>query len=120
MPLNRIPHSRPTLPSDEEWAEVTELLASGWIADGPCGEAFAHAAAAWLGAGYALTGGGGVAVNSGTSALHLALLAVGVRPGAEVLIPAYCCAALLNAVALAGPGPGPVPSAPAGPNPRAE
>jgi dTDP-4-amino-4,6-dideoxygalactose transaminase len=58
-------------------------------------EAFAREAAGWLG------GGGGAAVNSGTSALHLALLAVGVRPSSEVLIPAYCCAALLNAVELA-------------------
>src|SRR6476646_8378252 len=102
----RIPHSRPTLPSAEEWAEVTGRLASGWVADGPCEKAFAQAAAEWLGAGRGgptewggefssrlgslwagdrdetrtpgRAGGGGVAVNSGTSALHLALLAVGV------------------------------------------
>jgi perosamine synthetase len=74
---------------------VTGRLAPGWAADGPCAGAFAGQAAAWLG------GTGGVAVSSGTSALHLALLAVGVTPGAEVLIPAYCCAALLNAVRMA-------------------
>jgi perosamine synthetase len=91
-----IPHSKPVLPSCEEWSEITARLASGCIADGPCGEAFAGEAARWLG------GSGGVAVNSGTSALHLALLAVGVRSGSEVLVPAYCCAALLNAVQLAG------------------
>src|SRR4051812_38798350 len=88
-------------------------MAPGWIADGPCGEAFAEAAATWLGAGYPLAGGG-VAVNSGTSALHLALLAVGVRPGSEVLVPAYCCAALLNAVALAGAVPALVDAEPGG------
>jgi len=88
----RIPHSRPTLPVSEEWAEITGRLAGGGIADGPCVDAFAREAAQWLG------GAGGVAVNSGTSALHLALLAVGAGPGTEVLVPAYCCAALLNAV----------------------
>jgi perosamine synthetase len=41
---------------------------------------------------------GGVAVNSGTSALQLALHAVGVRPSDEVVIPSYTCVALLNAV----------------------
>jgi dTDP-4-amino-4,6-dideoxygalactose transaminase len=92
----RIPHSKPTLPSTDEWAAITGRLTPGWVADGPCVRAFAQEASGWLG------GIGGVAVNSGTSALHLALLAVGVRPGSEVLVPAYCCAALLNAVHLAG------------------
>lgn len=74
---------------------MTRLLAPGWAADGPCVERFAREAASWLGGEY------GFAVNSGTSALHLALLAAGVHPGDDVLIPAYCCAALLNAVDLA-------------------
>src|SRR5712692_660765 len=109
-----IPHSKPTLPSRKEWSEITARLAPGWIADGPCVEAFARQAAGWLG------GVGGVAVNSGTSALHLALLAVGVRPGSEVLIPAYCCAALLNAVDLAGAIPVLVDAEPGGFNLCAE
>ena len=108
MPLKHVPHSRPLLPTALEWAEVTDRLSSGWIADGPCVEAFARQAAGWLGATE------GVAVNSGTSALHLALLAVGVGPGSEVLIPAYCCAALLNAVDLAGAVPVLVDSEPGG------
>jgi perosamine synthetase len=95
----RVPHSRPFLPSSEGWIEVRDRLTPGWIADGPCGEQFAREAAGWLG------GIGGVAVNSGTSALHLALLAVGVGPGAEVLVPAYCCAALLHAVQMTGATP---------------
>jgi perosamine synthetase len=107
---DRIPHSRPALPSAEEWAEVTGRLAQGWIAGGPCLEEFEREAAGWLG------GAAGVAVNSGTSALHLALLGVGVRPGDEVLIPAYCCAALLNAVQLAGAHPVLVDSEPGGVN----
>lgn len=97
--MERIPHSRPTLPTGEEWTEVTGRLAPGWAADGPCTEEFAAQAAGRLNCKF------GAAVNSGTSALHLALLAVGVRPGLEVMVPAYCCAALLNAVALAGAAP---------------
>jgi perosamine synthetase len=104
----RIPHSKPVLPSHEEWSEIAARLAPGWIADGPCAETFAKEAARWLG------GIGGVAVNSGTSALHLALLAVGVQPGSEVLVPAYGCAALLNAVQLAGAVPALVDTEPGG------
>jgi dTDP-4-amino-4,6-dideoxygalactose transaminase len=43
-----------------------------------------------------------VAVSSGTTALQLALMAVGVTAGKEVLVPAYACAALLSAVAASG------------------
>src|SRR5262249_6686485 len=106
--MTAIPHSKPVLPDAEEWAEVTRRLAAGWVADGPCVETFARQAAAWLG------GAGGVAVNSGTSALHLALLAAGVRPGTEVLLPAYSCAALLNAAQLAGVTPALVDAEPGG------
>lgn len=105
-----IPHSRPTLPEGDEWREVTDLLTPGWAADGPCTAAFEAEAAAWLGCEQ------GVAVNSGTSALSLALRAVGVGPGAEVLVPAYCCAALLNAVTLCGAAPVLVDTEPGGDN----
>lgn len=106
--LPRIPHSKPFLPEAEEWAAVTSRLAPGWAADGPCTREFAQKAAAWLG------GSGGVAVNSGSNALHLALLAVGAGPGTEVLVPAYCCAALLNAVSQAGATPVLVDAEPGG------
>jgi perosamine synthetase len=97
--MDRIPHSKPTLPEGEQWQEVTERLTPGWAADGPVVERFGKTAAAWLGCENA------VPVSSGTNALHLALLAVGVSPESEVLVPAYCCAALLNAVQLAGARP---------------
>ena len=103
-----IPHSRPTLPVGDEWSEVTDSTVPGWAADGPCVERFSREASTVLGADY------GFAVNSGTSALHLALLAAGVQPGDEVLIPAYCCAALLNAVGLAGARPVLVDAEPGG------
>jgi perosamine synthetase len=108
--MSLIPHSRPTLPEGDGWREVTDLLAPGWAADGPCLAAFEAEAAAWFGCGH------GVAVNSGTSALFLALRALEVGPGHEVLVPAYCCAALLNAVAQTGATPVLVDTEPGGPN----
>ncbi len=45
---------------------------------------------------------GAVATNSGTSALHLALLALGVGPESVVACPSYCCVAVLNAIRLTG------------------
>lgn len=48
---------------------------------------------------------GAVATSSGTSALHLALLALGLKEGDEVLIPSYVCSALLNAILYVGAQP---------------
>lgn len=106
----RIPHSRPTLPTAEEWAELTAQLHPGWVADGPLVRQFEAEIAPWLG------GVGAVAVNSGTNALQLAMLAVGVRPGSAVLVPAYCCAALLNAIHAVRARPVLVDSEPGGHN----
>lgn len=101
-----IPHSRPTL-GDEDRAAVAAVVASGQIAQGPRVAEFERAMAARLEAG------GGVAVSSGTAALHLALVALGVGPGDEVLVPSYACAALLQAVRAAGALPRPVDVDPA-------
>lgn len=46
-----------------------------------------------------------VSTNSGHAALHLALLALGVGEGDEVILPTYCCSALLNAVGYVGARP---------------
>ncbi|MGV3724043.1 MAG: DegT/DnrJ/EryC1/StrS family aminotransferase [Actinomycetota bacterium] len=105
-----IPHSRPTVPSAEEWATLAQSLEPGWVADGPLVRRFEAELSPWFG------GSGGVAVNSGSNALQLALLAVGVEPESEVLVPAYCCAALLNAIASAGARPVLVDSEPGGHN----
>jgi len=48
---------------------------------------------------------GAVATSSGTSALHLALLALDIKEGDEVLIPSYVCSALLNAILYVGAQP---------------
>lgn len=86
-----IPHSRPTL-GDEELQGLAEVLRSGFIAQGARVAAFERKIARTLGVR------GGVATSSGTAALHLALLALHVGEGDEVLIPTYACAALLHAV----------------------
>jgi dTDP-4-amino-4,6-dideoxygalactose transaminase len=52
-----------------------------------------------------LGGGRATAVHSGSAALHLALLALGVGPGDRVLLPTYTCAAVLNAVRYTGAEP---------------
>lgn len=90
-----IPHSRPTL-DETDIAAVVEVLRSGQIAQGPRVAAFEQALAEYVGMA------GAVAVNSGTSALHLALLALGVEAGDEVVLPSFVCCALLNAVSYVG------------------
>jgi len=90
-----IPHSRPTL-GPEEIAAVSEVIASGHIAEGPVTAEFEQRFADYLNIGHA------VSTASGTAALHLALLAMGAGPGDEVIIPSYVCSALLNAVNYVG------------------
>jgi len=93
-----IPHSRSTL-SEADAEAVARVVLSGQIAQGPEVEAFERELAAFAGQRDA------VAVSSGTAALHLALLALGVGPGAEVVIPTYVCDALHHAVTHAGATP---------------
>lgn len=90
-----ITHSRPTL-GPEDTDAVTAVLDSGQIAQGPRVAAFEEALAARLGRR------GGAATSSGTAALAVALVALGVRPGDEVVLPAYGCSALGEAVRFAG------------------
>jgi len=86
-----IPHSMPTL-GEEEAKGLQEVLASGRIATGEEVEQFEQGMASYLGLN------GAVATASGTAALHLSLLAAGVKEGDEVICPSFTCSALLNAV----------------------
>jgi dTDP-4-amino-4,6-dideoxygalactose transaminase len=91
-----IPPARPLI-GDEERAAVDRVLRSGMLAQGPEVAAFESEFSAQFELGRAC-----VAVNSGTSGLHLGLLAAGVGPGDEVIVPSFTFAATANAVALTG------------------
>jgi len=93
-----ISHSKPTIGA-EETAAVQRVLESGHLAQGREVAAFEEECAALVGRKH------GVAVNSGTAALHLALVGMGVASGDTVAIPSYACAALAQAVAWQGATP---------------
>ncbi len=93
-----IPAARPLVGEDERRA-VDAVLASGGLAQGPQVAAFEEEF------GRLVDGVHCVAVNSGTSALHMALLALGIGQGDEVLVPSFTFAATANAVRLAGATP---------------
>jgi dTDP-4-amino-4,6-dideoxygalactose transaminase len=90
-----IPAARPLI-GDEERDAVDRVLRSGMVAQGPEVAAFESEFSALV------DGRRCVAVNSGTSALHLAFLAAGVGPGDEVVVPSFTFAATANSVALTG------------------
>ena len=81
---------------EEELAAVREVLASGQLTMGPQVVAFEEAIVRAVGTAEA------VAVSSGTAALHLAMLALGIGEGDEVIVPAYTFPATANAVELSG------------------
>jgi perosamine synthetase len=81
---------------ERELAEVAEVLESGMLTMGPKVGEFEAQLAAACEVEHAL------AVSSGTAALHLAVLALNLQPGDEVLVPAYTFPATANVVALAG------------------
>jgi perosamine synthetase len=94
-----IPVARPII-GDDECAAVERVLRSGMIAQGSEVAAFETEFADAL-----VEGRRCVAVNSGTSGLHLGLLAAGVGPGDEVIVPSFTFAATANSVALTGATP---------------
>ena len=89
-----IPHSRPLLGAAEQEA-IARVVASGQLAQGPEVAELERELSAYLGIEA-------VALSNGTAALHLALLQRGVGPGHNVVVPAYTCVSLLNAVSYTG------------------
>ena len=81
---------------EEELAAVREVLATGQLTMGPRVAAFEEAIAQAVGTAEA------VALSSGTAALHLAMLALGIGERDEVIVPAYTFPATANAVELTG------------------
>ncbi len=90
-----LPFSRPSL-SRAAIDEVVACLESGWITTGPRVKRFEQDLAAYLGAPHVL------ALSSATAGLHLALLALDLRPGDEVITTPLTFAATLNTIVLAG------------------
>lgn len=94
-----IPAAKPIV-GDEERAAVDAVLASGMLAQGAEVATFEQEFSDVL-----LDGRAVVAVNSGTAGQHLGLLASGVGPGDEVIVPSFTFAATANSVALTGATP---------------
>lgn len=87
--------AKPLIGPDEE-AAVLRVLRSGGLAQGPEVAAFEQEFSQLVAGRHC------VAVNSGTSALHLSLIALGLGPGDEVVVPSFTFAATANAVRLTG------------------
>ncbi len=86
--------------TDLEVSMVTAAIQSGWVAPlGPDVDAFEDELRSFVGVGHAL------ALSSGTAALHLGLLGLGVRPGDEVIVPTLTFGATAFAVTYAGARP---------------
>jgi perosamine synthetase len=105
-----IPHNRPTLANAEK-AAALRVLDSGWVAQGREVEGFEADVCEYLG----LEERCAVALSSGTAALFMALWVLGAK-GKRVAVPVYSCAALRNAVMMAGAEPVAIDVEPDSPN----
>lgn len=94
-----IPAAKPLIGHEERLA-VHNVLLSGMLAQGPEVAAFEREFSEHFVAGRPT-----VALNSGTSGQHLGLLASGIGPGDEVIVPSFTFAAVANSVALTGATP---------------
>lgn len=90
-----LPYARQTVDQDDVEA-VAATLTGSWLTTGPAVAAFEQAIAAYVGARE------GVAVSSGTAALHAAAFAAEIGPGDEVIVPAITFAASANCVLYMG------------------
>jgi dTDP-4-amino-4,6-dideoxygalactose transaminase len=93
-----IPAARPLI-GEEERAAVDRILQSGLMAQGPEVASFENEFSMIVADRHC------IAVNSGTSGLHLALIAAGIKHGDEVIVPSFTFAATANTVALTGATP---------------
>jgi perosamine synthetase len=89
--MRRIPIAKPLI-GPEELEAVRRPLESGWVVQGPEVQAFEEKVRAYTGASHA------VATSSGTTALHVALAALGVGPGDEVIVPGFTWVSTANVV----------------------
>jgi perosamine synthetase len=96
--MQSIPIAKPVL-DEREVEAVRRVILSGWVTQGPEVAAFEREFAQFVGAPYAC------AVSNCTTALHLALLAVGVGPGDEVITVSHSFIATANAIRYCGATP---------------
>lgn len=94
----RIPITKPLFDIDEEKA-VLEPIRSGWVVQGPMVAEFERRVAEHAGVSHA------VATTSCTTSLHLALIAAGVGPGDEVILPSFTWISTANMVEYVGAKP---------------
>ena len=94
----KIPISKPFF-GDEEKRAVAEPLETGWVVQGPKVAEFESRFMAYLHAKHAL------ATTSATTALHMAMVALGVGPGDEVIVPAFTWVSTANVVEMQGAKP---------------
>ena len=94
-----LPFARPDI-GDEEIAEVLDSLRSGWLTAGPKTKRFEEGFAGFVGDGVEA-----IAVNSATAGLHLALEAIGIGPGDEVITTTYTFTATAEVVRYLGADP---------------
>lgn len=97
--MKLILHSKPWL-KDEDYISIENVLKSGMIAQGKRTQDFEHELSKWVG-----IENGGVAVGSGGAALVLALSALGLKMGDEVILPTYVCSTVFEAVITSGATP---------------
>lgn len=95
--MNRdfIPYGRQFI-DQKDIDAVVEVLRSDWLTTGPLVEKFEKAVSGFVGTDF------GIAVSSGTAALHTAMYSIGVGPGDEIIVPTITFAATANAVVMQG------------------
>ncbi len=96
--LSTIPIAKPWLDAEEEQAAL-EPLRAGWVVQGPKVRAFEEAVGRYSGSPFS------IATSSCTAALHLGLLALGIGPGDEVIVPSFTFIATANVVEAVGARP---------------
>lgn len=96
MELSFLPFALPDI-GEEEQRAVCEAMASGWMTTGPATRQFESEFAAFIGKGVEA-----IAVNSATAGLHLALEALGIGPGDEVIAPSLTFTATVEVVRYLG------------------
>lgn len=99
VPDMKVPFFRPHI-GEAEIKEVVDSLEGGWLTTGPKSSRFEAAFAEYLGGGVEA-----ISINSATAGLHLALEAIGIGPGDEVIVPDYTFTATAEVVRYLGADP---------------